>query len=197
MTALPPISHHLNLYEYWTQKRAGRPMPLRSDIDPAEIPQLLAHVALIDRHAGSYRWRLMGTAIASDLGRDLTGRSFGQYVTAPAYLRSVIATFDRVFARRRPVFEESVYENRFGNLQSLSRLLLPLAASDGTTQMLIMSRIARNGSNVQATRDWLKGAAGAICNTLEIDSMEELERRAAAWDRSTATDCPAPALAPG
>ena len=76
-----PASYHLDLYRYWEAKRgSGRKAPARRDLDPLEIVKLLPNVALVEPEQDGYRWRLMGTAIASDFGRDLTGRIFGEYV---------------------------------------------------------------------------------------------------------------------
>jgi PAS domain len=44
-------------------------MPARSDIDPADIPALLPYVSIFHEAQGWFRYRLVGTAIAEQIGR--------------------------------------------------------------------------------------------------------------------------------
>ena len=178
-----PISRHLDLFRYWTAKRGARPLPTRRDLDPAEMRGLLPHVALVDRERGFYRWRLMGTAIAGDIGRDLTGQRCGGHVGTPDFIAALAATFDRVLGDGRPMFEDSLYVAAAGVLHSVSRLLLPLAAGDGVPAMVLLTRISRFHHDPRADRDWLKGAAGTVRGAVAIASFEDLAASAAAWER--------------
>ena len=65
--------HHVELYRYWDAKRDGRPMPSRCDFDPCQVSALLSHLMIVDKFAGRFRYRLVGTVVADDMGRDLTG----------------------------------------------------------------------------------------------------------------------------
>jgi hypothetical protein len=63
----PENAAFLEFYEYWLGKGrgAGKAMPARADIDPLDIPALLANVFLIDVVPGNprrFRFRLVGTA---------------------------------------------------------------------------------------------------------------------------------------
>ena len=60
---------------YWDEKRAGRAMPSRADIDPVDIPDLLPFVILIDimPPGRRLRVRLAGTEICNRFGMDYTG----------------------------------------------------------------------------------------------------------------------------
>jgi hypothetical protein len=52
----------------------GRALPSRSDIDPIEIPRLLPHIMLVDvMGPGLYRYRLVGTEIATAMGVNARG----------------------------------------------------------------------------------------------------------------------------
>lgn len=64
------------LYAYWDDRRGGRIMPARSDLDPVDIPDLLRHLILLDvtHDPLRFRVRLYGTEVAELRGRDLTGR---------------------------------------------------------------------------------------------------------------------------
>jgi hypothetical protein len=55
-----PISFHLALYRYWSEKRGKRVMAARGDIDPAEIPALLPYISLVHKVEGK----------AADVGDD-------------------------------------------------------------------------------------------------------------------------------
>ena len=58
------------LLRYWEDKRAGRRMPARSDIDPIEMgKRLLPHLMLceISEHGNAIRIRLVGTSLVKRL----------------------------------------------------------------------------------------------------------------------------------
>lgn len=62
------------LYEYWDARRNGRLAPHRFEIEPAKIASLLPEV-FIAECAGpfTYRFRLAGTRICRQFGRELRG----------------------------------------------------------------------------------------------------------------------------
>jgi N-acetylglutamate synthase-like GNAT family acetyltransferase len=64
------------LARYWELKRAGRAMPLWSDIDPAEIKALLPHlmVTRYERDPFRVRYVIVGTWVVQYGGADFTGR---------------------------------------------------------------------------------------------------------------------------
>ena len=61
--------------DYWQSCRKRSGLPARADIDPVDIPRLLAHVLLVDvRHDPiDFRYRLLGTEIVGRSARDYTG----------------------------------------------------------------------------------------------------------------------------
>jgi hypothetical protein len=191
----PPLSHHRDLYRYWEGKRRRRLLPPRRDIDPAEICRLLPFLGLIDGDGEGYRWRLMGTAIAADLGRDLTGHRFGAFVAPPEFVAAMSRTFDRVLAECQPIFEESIYKTAAGRLVAVSRLLLPLATADGVPRIVIFSRITRPLRQAREERESLQGAAGQITGSHAIDNVARLAVQAAAWEMGTAGLTPPPSRA--
>jgi hypothetical protein len=181
MSGIDDISPHLDLYRCWDAKRDGRPQPTRRDVDPCEIGRLLRHIALIERSADGYRWRLMGTAIAADIGSDLTGRRFGESVGPPGFVKKLTAGFDRVLGKPQPIFEQSQYTTARGDRESVSRLLLPLGPDDRTGAMVLLTRLVRPFCRHVLERDRLAGACGTVDCSFEIGSLEELDRRALAW----------------
>ena len=77
----PPCSPLVQeAWNYWNQKRGGRRMPSRKDIDPVEIPRLLSSTALVDvlRDPLDFRFRLLGTAIDNITSKNLRGVRFSE-----------------------------------------------------------------------------------------------------------------------
>src|SRR5262249_50879801 len=71
----------LEFHEYWLRKSADKAMPARADIDPVDIPQLLADVFLVDVVAGNpcrFRFRLVGTRIA-ELEGEITNKYLDEF----------------------------------------------------------------------------------------------------------------------
>ncbi|WP_282604209.1 PAS domain-containing protein [Pelagibius sp. Alg239-R121] len=75
------------LLHYWLSKRGDRRIPLRTDIEPTEIPELLPFVFLmdVDRAARRFRVRLAGTAICNAYHRNITGEDFENVVSSDVY----------------------------------------------------------------------------------------------------------------
>ncbi len=184
MTARVPLSHHLDLYRYWESRRSNSCTLTRRDIDPADILQLLPHIALIEADCGAYRWRLMGSYIADDFGCDLTGHPFGENVRPRRFVSAMTATFDRVLHQSQPVFEESIYTIASERTHNVSRLLLPLAADDRTCAMILLTRITRRRPLDRAL-NYIKGASGQVCASFDIGSANDLAGRIINWDNST------------
>jgi hypothetical protein len=67
------VPEQRQLYDYWLDKAAGRPMPDRRDIHPADIPRLLPYVSLIEVADGRCRVRLAGTRLREVYDREITG----------------------------------------------------------------------------------------------------------------------------
>src|SRR5262245_14052974 len=136
-----PISHHLDLYRYWLSKRGSRKAPARRDLDPADIPALLRYLTIVDKAEGRFRYRLAGTAISQEFGRDLTGGFVGDYVEPPEYGAALRAIYEHVFTTVCPVFTTSEYKPKSGDVHNLSRLLLPLSDDGVNVNMVIFTRI--------------------------------------------------------
>ena len=69
------IPEHRQLYDYWIDKAAGRRMPDRRDIRPADFPRLLPFVSLVDigSETARYRVRLAGTRLREIYDCETTG----------------------------------------------------------------------------------------------------------------------------
>jgi hypothetical protein len=63
------------LVAYWQARRGDGAMPLRADIDPAEIRDLLPNIVMIDiEQPFRVRYRLVGTKVVDFNQIDFTGR---------------------------------------------------------------------------------------------------------------------------
>jgi hypothetical protein len=71
------VPEQRQLYDYWLSRGAGKAMPSRADINPADIPRLLPFVSLVDVAAdlGRSRVRLAGTRLRDVFDREITGSS--------------------------------------------------------------------------------------------------------------------------
>src|SRR5215470_7158943 len=95
------------LYDYWDQKRGGRRMPARSDIDPTEFVAHLPGIMLVDVVADErrYVYRLVGTREVEARGQDPTGHAVGEKFHGSSR-ENVLSNYDRVCRERRPLFDD-------------------------------------------------------------------------------------------
>jgi hypothetical protein len=128
---------------YWLTRRGDRRFPARSDIEPTDIPHLLAGIVLLDVHYEplDFEYRLIGDDIAARLG-GLKGKR----VREAALLNnasSAYANYCRVIETGVPQFLEgiAVSVHRQGRPMVISRVHCPLS-SDGETIDKIVSCLA-------------------------------------------------------
>ena len=133
----PTGSNILRLLKYWEDLRAGRAVPLRSEIDPRKIGNLLdASFILEQTNSGGLRFRLAGTGLCDSMGMDLRG------IPAFAIINpNARETFEDVLsATLTPpaVSELSLTSQTIGGADVQSRmLLLPLASDDGEINRIL------------------------------------------------------------
>jgi hypothetical protein len=127
-----------SLWRYWHAKRGRGRMPLRSEIDPAEIPRLLPHLQLVDRvEDKGFRYRLTGSAIAQGYGLDATGK-FTQEILTPARHKIASRHYSLVFETARPLFARNRYVKGSFLLVMISRIILPLSLDGERVGMLLL-----------------------------------------------------------
>ena len=128
------------VYRYWEEKRRGRLIPSRADIDALEMKDFLAHVVLIDveRSPQRYRIRLMGTAFADQYGEEVTGKYLDELDFGDA-MKGVIAVYGRVVATREPGYTKATsYKKADGRIIRFERIALPLS-EDGESVNMVLS----------------------------------------------------------
>ena len=123
---------------YWDGKRAGRAMPARRDIDPAEIPRLLPYVMLIDVLADppDFRYRLIGTQARSLLRRDYTGQLFSE-LPGKGPDSVLWQGCAEAVAARAPVSRSPPYVGPERWLRDCGNILLPLSEDGARVDMIL------------------------------------------------------------
>ena len=65
------------LYDYWNEIRGKRSAPHRFEIDPARIGTILPQTFVLERvNSNTFRFRLAGTKICEQFGREFKGANF-------------------------------------------------------------------------------------------------------------------------
>jgi hypothetical protein len=141
------IGHPLlrRLYDYWSEKRGGRPLPRRSDIDPVELPaalwpHLLLQDVYLEHDKVRFRYRLVGQHFQDQIGRYVTW-TYSDVALAPlgSYAHYVIDLFADSVRTATPSYSENIFVPTGQRATTLTkRLVLPLS-SDGQTIDKVLS----------------------------------------------------------
>lgn len=130
-----------DLVAYWERKRAGRPLPLRKDIDPLELQAHLGSLNIIECLPGlvDFRYRLIGTNIVEAYGRDSTGKTVRDfYETAdPEYCAFLLQVYRTVATRRVPARIRATLRPVHKHFRLADSLVLPLDGEDGAVHWLL------------------------------------------------------------
>jgi hypothetical protein len=127
------------VFRYWDQKRVGRRMPRRADIDPTELIAFLPALMIVDVVPDDRRfvYRLVGTREVDARGRDPTGRPVGEAFIGSSRER-VLANYDRVLLTGRPHIDTGTVITTKDRLDDSHVIFLPLSEDDQTvTQILV------------------------------------------------------------
>ena len=125
------------LYAWWLAAHGDTGLPSWAAFDPMEHRYLLGKAVVVDvaETAPRFRFRLVGTAITSAFGYDLTGRHV-EDMPEPEYRRAVLASYTRAAESRQPLLTV-----RDGTLDGRPRryegLVLPFAADGRTVDRLV------------------------------------------------------------
>ncbi len=127
-------------WAYWNDKRRGRRLPARADIDPVEMKPWLGEVLLLDVIEGGrdFRYRLVGAMIAYRTGHDMTGKLLSEMPVDPAIGAAYLRDHRQAVETRAPVLARYDYLSaRDGRPVKFERLLLPLGDDGETVNMLL------------------------------------------------------------
>ena len=120
---------HIRLHEYWQARKGGRIAPRRSDIDPADLVELLPNMFIFKVHGNGradYQLTLLGTALVAVLGRDFTGCMFDEMYTGDS-ARILREQYDHVVRSHQPYYARLDAEWMNKDFICYDRLLLPLS----------------------------------------------------------------------
>lgn len=122
------------LIEMWQVLRQGRPVPLRSTIDPAHLKDLLPNllIADIERDPFRVRYRLVGTAVVSSNGFDFTGRYVDELLFNDQDERWEEA-YCSVAENARPIVGRTALRTSVSTLVGYEYAIFPLSKHDGET----------------------------------------------------------------
>lgn len=135
-------------FDYWDARRGDREMPSRQDIDPADIPQLLPHLSLIDVvDAGArFRYRLVGTAVVDGFNRNTTNL-YADELDIPQFSRDAVhLQYRSVLRKRRPIYLRNIYVLPSGVRAMTRRVLAPLSQDGAAINMIIAALVFEYGS---------------------------------------------------
>jgi hypothetical protein len=178
------LSRHRDLFAYWNTVRGNRPMPTRADIDPIDIVPILPFVGIVERRESGYFWRLVGTAIVENFGRDPTGLRYGEGFSPASFIAETVATFDAALDQKTAFFDECVYGASYGAQHAVSRLVCPLGPDGSHVPMVIHSRIQRYVSPIARLSPSLPNQPwGQLRHRRPVASIDEVDRQTARWHR--------------
>lgn len=134
------------LLRYWQEKRGGRAMPAREDLDPLDMPWMLGDLSLVEVHREAqreehgnlrYRFRLVGSRVVERLGYDMTGKWLDA-LPGPDYRAYLVEAFGEVVTRATPLSEQPnmVIDHSVHHYEILR---LPLAADGHRPDMLMLA----------------------------------------------------------
>lgn len=129
----------LPLYRYWEEKRAGRRMPSRADIDPAELVPFLSRMMIVDvvEDARRYVYRLVGTREVEARGRDPTGRPVGEAFIGSSR-EKVLSNYDQVALSGDPLVDAGVVVTTEDRLDDSQVLFLPISEDDRRVSQILV-----------------------------------------------------------
>lgn len=130
------------LYDYWLVRRAGRPAPLRQDIDPVAIPKLLPDLVIAER-AGpeDLRYRLVGTRVVRAHGLDYTGWLLSDLARRGDALALARQLYAPVLGKALPVYSEGPFRWPGGEFRWIRRLHLPLSKTGERIDMALVGQV--------------------------------------------------------
>lgn len=145
------------LYDYWSALRTTDAAPLRSALEPTDIPHLLPYVILAECYdAGRViKFRLTGSDIAFAPGSDLTGRYLHERGPMTPYLQHLCELYCAGANCIEGVYSAFSYgySGEHGPKQ-VNRIFLPLRGYADIPSMLLVGQV-RDKSTPSAKPIWL------------------------------------------
>jgi hypothetical protein len=129
------------IFDYWRSKRAGRKMPARADLDPAELKMQLPSMILVDVvydgvGKADFVYRLAGTHEVDVRGENPTGKRVAEAFFGPS-LENVLGCYQSVVDRREPYLDDDYFLRDGDYFADEANIFLPLS-SDGERVTMIL-----------------------------------------------------------
>lgn len=132
--------HNLRALDYWNERRGDKIMPARADLDPGDIVSILPHVILLDVREDplDFGYRLIGTAIANNLNRNLYGKWMCDipHQAPPSLIHGACR---RVVEHRHPISSEVPYIGPNKDFFSAEDVIMPLSVDGQKVNMLFIT----------------------------------------------------------
>ena len=127
------------LYGYWRERAGPRPYPLRSDILPEDMAQVLDRLALLEvlPEAPYFGFRLVGGTAQLVLGARLTGKKIDAIEPA-AHAKAVADLCQSVLINEAPEVREIVLTQDLDKF-TYSMLALPLSTEGEEIDRLLLA----------------------------------------------------------
>ena len=125
------------MYIYWNRLRGKRSMPDRIDIEPSDIREFLRDTFILERHDNNaYNFRLAGTRICANFGRELKGRNFVDYMDQESVeaVQTILHACGEDASANVMGF---VGKTQQGNSVALEAIFLPVSVKNSTDVRLI------------------------------------------------------------
>jgi hypothetical protein len=123
---------HIQLLSVWQAKAGNRPMPLRSELTPRDLKDVLRHIVLIQREGENpsrYFWRLIGTSVTDIIGHH-TGKRLEDHVP-PEHLSRWTDSYDLILDSSKPWRFFGHVRIRSRDYLDAEHLYVPLASDNG------------------------------------------------------------------
>lgn len=134
---------HADLLRLWSSKRKGRNAPLRNDFRVEELKPWLGRLILLDVLQGAlpdgcdFKFRLMGSSIAQEIGADLTGRTVSES-TLLAGATAALQNLRDICLHAVPRFRDDLIPVGNGDGYAPERLFLPLSEDSRSINMILL-----------------------------------------------------------
>jgi hypothetical protein len=145
-------------FDYWDRKRAGRPLPSRTDIKPAELKPHLGSIILLEAVPGAndFRYRLIGTRVTDYFLGDATGttirEAYAQAGMPRSYVDAVIRLHQTVCGNRTIIRVKGPPGEWRGQIYPpFDALYLPLL-DDGADANMILTAFTFDSAQLHAAR---------------------------------------------
>ena len=141
----------LRLYRYWVEKKGGRVLPSRREIDPLDFPYALGRIMLVEilHDPPKFRVRLHGSEMVRRAGYDLTGKTL-EDLPDSEYRSYVIGRCKKIVASGQPTFvrHDRVLDDRVWRYDAL---WLPFS-DDGTDVTMLLCALIYQDRPQSTTR---------------------------------------------